>query len=353
MRCEKCGNQNPRGARFCGYCQHELKRKTGFIPLVMFGILILAISAVVFFYIHAQASTPSNSRRISTTLAETVATEPEYIIETVHVHSWKSATCTAPQKCTVCGMESGDAKGHHWKSATCTTPQRCAVCGAESGVAKGHKWQPATYDWPQTCATCGTTTGSPLNPLSKYEVGDAFAFGSFEQDGSNGNGKEEIGWRILAKTSDKMLVVSEHGLDSRRYHNRNESVDWEDSSVRSWLNDDFYDSAFSSREKSYILTTSNSDTSTRDRIFLLSIDEVELYFSGKSDRICYATRYALYQDAYANNKTGGSWWLLRTAGKDSKHVMSVNSDGKIDYDGGKVASDRGVVRPAMWLDISN
>ena len=325
MKCRNCGSQNPRGARFCGYCQHELKQENGFGFFWVCGILLVVILATAaFFGARNRTNKEPNSERISITSTQS---PPSRTVETVHTHSWRPATCT--------------------------TPQRCSTCGTESGTAEGHKWQPATYDRPQTCVNCGTTTGSPLNPLAQYEVGDILAFGSFEQDGSNGNGKEAIGWRVLAKTSDKMLVVSEHGLDSHRYHDWNESVDWEDCTVRTWLNGSFYDSAFNSREKSYILTTSNSDTSTRDKIFLLSIGEVERYFSGKSDRICYATRYALYQDAYANNKTGASWWLLRTEGKDSKHVMSVNSDGKIDYDGGKVASDRGVVRPAMWLDITD
>ena len=31
--------------------------------------------------------------------------------------------------------------------------------------------------------------------------------------------------------------------------------------------------------------------------------------------------------------------------------MSVNSDGTIDYNGGHVESDRGTVRPAIWVSI--
>ena len=70
---------------------------------------------------------------------------------------------------------------------------------------------------------------------------------------------------------------------------------------------------------------------------------------GKSG-FCQATPYAIGRDLYVNASTGGSWWLLRTSGTDSRHVMNVNSDGSIDYEGGKVESKRGAVRPAMWIE---
>ena len=199
----------------------------------------------------------------------------------------------------------------------------------------------------------GRTVDVALNPLGKLLVGDSLEFGTYEQDGFSGNDAEDIEWIILDKTADKILVVSKYALDCQRYHRQNESVTWETCSVRTWLNSTFYNAAFSADEKQRILTTKDTETSVQDKIFLLSIDELEEYFSDKSERICRATSYAIDQNAYVNPSTGGSWWLLRTEGESSHHVMSVNSDGKIDYEGGKVASDRGTVRPVMWLDISN
>ena len=104
-------------------------------------------------------------------------------------------------------------------------------------------------------------------------------------------------------------------------------------------------------EKENILTYDDPDSVAEDKVFLLSLDQVEQYFPNKSDRICWATRYAVAQNAYVNPSTGGSWWLLRTVGIDAQHVVSVNSDGSIDYTGGVVGDTRGTIRPAMWISI--
>ena len=327
MKCEKCGHQNPRGARFCGYCHHELKeeKKLG-LPIVFVLVAVVCtavLCAVIGLSDKGKMQAPGGTTSVDAGERGAMAETPE--------NTYK----------------------HSWRNATCTSPQICITCGATSGTTASHQWREATYDAPKTCAVCGTTTGSALNPLGKLSVGDKFEFGTYEQDGSSGNGAEDIEWVVLDKTADKILVISKYALDCQRYHRQNESVTWETCSVRTWLNSTFYNAAFGSDEKQQILTTKDSETSAKDKIFLLSIDELEEYFPSKHERICRATSYAIDQNAYVNPSTGGSWWLLRTEGESRKHVMSVNSDGKIDYEGGKVASDRGTVRPVMWLDISN
>ena len=242
---------------------------------------------------------------------------------------------------------------HVWEAATCISPKTCKTCGYSEGSPGNHQWIPATYTSPKKCSVCGTTSGKALNPLSKYGVGEMLAFGVYEQDGNSGNGIEAITWRVLVKEADRMLVMSEYGIESRRYHNKNESVNWSSCSLRSWLNGSFYETAFSSKEHSQIMSVAIDGSSAKDKLFLLSYDECEQYLSGNSNRMCYATRYALNQGAYASPDTGSSWWLLRTQGKNGRYVMSINTDGSIDYDGGRVSSDYGIVRPVMWLDISN
>jgi hypothetical protein len=44
-----------------------------------------------------------------------------------------------------------------------------------------------------------------------------------------------------------------------------------------------------------------------------------------------------------------TWWQLRNPGEAGDKVANVNSDGKIDYVGSRVESDRGTVRVMMWL----
>ncbi|MBR3767706.1 MAG: hypothetical protein IKL10_05645, partial [Clostridia bacterium] len=67
-----------------------------------------------------------------------------------------AATCTEPQKCTVCQAELAPAKGHTpGAAATCTEPQKCTVCQAELAPAKGHTpGAAATCTEPQKCTVC-------------------------------------------------------------------------------------------------------------------------------------------------------------------------------------------------------
>lgn len=180
-------------------------------------------------------------------------------------------------------------------------------------------------------------------------VGDTFFFGSYEQDNNTANGQENIEWVILAKEVGSVLAISTQALDSRRFHRTSGNITWKDASLRTWLNYDFYTAAFDAEEKALILQQKVDTLAGNDKVFLLSREEVEVYFPTAAQRRCEATAYAESRNAYVNAKTGCSWWLLRTSGIQKGTVMSVNSDGTIDYNGGKVESDRGTVRPAMWI----
>lgn len=183
---------------------------------------------------------------------------------------------------------------------------------------------------------------------TRYREGDIVVFGSYEQDNRTSNGAESIEWIVLDVRSDRMLLLSRYALDSERYHYRADSVSWDTCSVRGWLNDTFYYDAFTRSERGRILSSGTSIYD--DYVFLLSDWEAELYLPRAKDRICKASEYCSCQNVYVNPSTGGSWWLLRTTGDDgSRFVMSVNSDGTIDYRGGHVESDRGTVRPAIWV----
>ena len=191
---------------------------------------------------------------------------------------------------------------------------------------------------------------STASAQTKYQEGDVVLFGSYEQNNIRSDGAEPIEWIVLDVKSDRILLLSQYALDSERYHYRKESVSWDTCSVRDWLNTTFYEAAFTCSEQRSILSSGTSVYD--DYVFLLSDVEAETYRPRAKDRICKATVYGSCQNVYVNPTTGGSWWLLRTTGDDgSKFAMSVNSDGTIDYNGGHVESDRGTVRPAIWVNI--
>lgn len=79
-----------------------------------------------------------------------------------------------------------------------------------------------------------------------------------------------VNWRVVRVEGNKALVVSESALDYLPFDEYGRSS-WANSTIRSWLNGEFYNTAFSSAEKSLIISTNNSGVS--DKIFLLSYDD--------------------------------------------------------------------------------
>ena len=203
--------------------------------------------------------------------------------------------------------------------------------------------------------------------LASAEVGDTVYFGNYEQDNNTSNGKEDIEWIVLDKDGTNILIISKYALDCQQYNTSYTDVTWENCSLRKWLNGTFMNAAFSSDEASKIITTTvtadknpNYSTSagnnTQDQVFLLSITEVEKYFSSDSDRMCVPTAYAISQGAYTSGSysVGGAatcWWWLRSPGDCSDHAASVHRDGSFDYHGDSVNYDIDCVRPALWINL--
>ena len=135
---------------------------------------------------------------------------------------------------------------------------------------------------------------------SAYKKGDIIVFGSYEQDGNTANGKEPIEWEVLDTEGDRVFVVSKYILDLKLYDDGNSDAvehpgTWEASTLRKWLNHDFYEEAFTAPEQEQIIETlvinkdnplrneSNStiftnEVDTYDKVFLLSTDEVYRYY---------------------------------------------------------------------------
>ena len=195
------------------------------------------------------------------------------------------------------------------------------------------------------------------------QVGDVIYFGTYEQDNNFSNGKEEIEWRVLEKDENgRMLVVSKYALDCRNYHSSVKQITWEDSDIRSWLNNDFYSNVFSSSEKSAVKTVTNENTGnsdfnvnggnkTSDKIFILSIDEAKRYLPNNIDRMCQATKYAESKGTELDSLTHNCRWWLRSPGSTLYSAASVKIDGFILNMGTPVSVDKAFVRPAVWIEI--
>ncbi|MBS1462350.1 MAG: TIR domain-containing protein, partial [Ruminiclostridium sp.] len=129
------------------------------------------------------------------------------------------------------------------------------------------------------------------------KVGHYVSFGKYEQDNNTSNGKEKIEWLVLEVKDGKALVISKYALDCKPYNTSSTNVTWETCSLRNWLNNDFINSAFSATEKTMIPSvkvsadknpdySTSSGKATQDRLFLLSVKEMNKYLSSNSKRRC-------------------------------------------------------------------
>ena len=200
--------------------------------------------------------------------------------------------------------------------------------------------------------------------LKAANVGDTVYFGSYEQDYDTKNGKEDIAWLMLAKEKKGILVISKYGLDAASFHNRQESVTWDNCALRKWLNSTFIETAFTPAEQKQLVPTivlaqknpkyeTDPGKDTKDRVFLLSIDEAKRYFKTGAQRKCTPTYYAYKRGVAITNENNTSlcWWWLRSPGGEDDYAAFVNLQGAIhDYGSSVYNYKTSAVRPAMWIE---
>ena len=204
-------------------------------------------------------------------------------------------------------------------------------------------------------------TAEPVD-MWGLEKGDVLIFGSYEQDNELSNGSENIEWLVLERQENRLLLITEWGIDCRQYDEDYAAVTWDSCSLRSWLNEEFLNAAFSEEEQLMIEQTAvpaekNPDygtspgSSTVDRIFLLSIQEAEKYFASDEERLCCPTAYASANGAKKNAETNCCWWWLRSPGFSEENAAIVDRSGAVTTMGDLVISAVSAVRPAMWINI--
>jgi hypothetical protein len=199
-----------------------------------------------------------------------------------------------------------------------------------------------------------------VTKIENLNVGDTYSFGTYEQDDNTATSEEEIEWLVLEKQSNKVLLISKYAIDCKQYNTSKTDVTWETCTLRKWLNNDFINSAFSTDEKAMIpMVTVSADKNpkystdpgnvTQDQVFLLSITEVNEYFSSNSARRCKPTDYAVANGTWESG--GNCWWWLRTPGSTQNSAAHVDTVGDVSEYVRNVNYSDGAVRPAMWIEL--
>ena len=204
------------------------------------------------------------------------------------------------------------------------------------------------------------------NKIKNIKIGDSYTFGTYEQDNNTSNGKEAIEWTVLDKDGMSLLLVSKQALAWQQYNTSYTDVTWENCTLRKWLNGTFLNNAFSTEEQAQIQNTTvsadnnpqystNPGNATTDKVFLLSINEVEKYFNSNEARKCAPTAYAEAQGVWTSDtyKTPSGaatcWWWLRSPGSNQDEAAGVYVDGSVgEY--GRNVNPRSRCRPPRDVD---
>lgn len=188
-------------------------------------------------------------------------------------------------------------------------------------------------------STAATISGMPKTRRKKREE---VKFGKFT-------------WIVLDENESGYLLVTKNIVLYRKYNSKAHrpiilgngiNVTWAISDIRNYLNDNFYYKYFSAIERNQIVavkihTPDSIEYSTKggrdtlDKIFLLSLEEVELHFPSNAERMA---RY---------HGLPCSWWL-RSPGIGQNCAKIVACDGDtVGY--GPVVNELSGIRPALYL----
>jgi hypothetical protein len=206
-------------------------------------------------------------------------------------------------------------------------------------------------------------------------VGDSVVFGNF--------GGREITWQVLAVEDGRALVITQDLIDIRLYNEKPGNIAWESCTLRTWLNADFLNTAFTEDERKAIALThlenpdnqgygTDGGADTDDYVFLLSTAEAGVYFSSNDARIARINfsdsiiddAAKRFDESPYHERLGFSgwsarfqgwngvagWWWLRSPGSNSGYAAGVDYQGGISTSGrDNIAGE--LVRPVLWLEF--
>ena len=217
-----------------------------------------------------------------------------------------------------------------------------------------------------TPAKAAVSLQNPTTDGNGVTTWDCIYFGNYYQ--SNSSTKEPIKWRVLSVNGNDAFLLADQNLDAKPYNEKFTDVTWATCTLRTWLNDAFLNTAFTSAEQVAIKNTTvvNDDNpyydieggeNTTDKVYLLSIAEASntaYGFNGEfrtesETREAKNTAYAKECGAWTSRN--GYWWL-RSPSYYSRSASSVNNYGYGTDNGTDVDYDN-AVRPALHLNLSS
>ena len=300
----------------------------------------------------------------------------------------ETGTCDKVVYCKICNYEISRENieivgNHNFVNGACT------VCLAELYIKEDNYIYFGEY--PQTIKEDSVTITEQTNEKGYYLGSDGewyakvtatpygssytFSTGTTVTSGTVYYFKvEPIRWRILSTDGNTALILCDSIIANHRYDYS--SNNYAESEIRQWLNEQFYETAFSELQREIILTTTvdNSAASTgytsnpyacedtEDKVFLLSYKEVtsssydfSTSTSSSATREMLTSDYSRATGAYMNTSSSyygnGYWWLRSPYYDRSNYARYVNCDGLIYYNYYIVYNSYYGVVPALQIRL--
>ena len=178
-------------------------------------------------------------------------------------------------------------------------------------------------------------------------------------------GDDYFGWKVLAIENGRALLISDKVLDTMKPYTSATSdnystynYSWLDCDINSYLNSTFIEestyndfnhfdiASVKHITETYTFADSNSEgvasvtTTSNEKIFLLSVDEVNKYFADDTARI-----------AYNSSGLAVSWWLRSPGSLRSCYTAVITESGAIGTGGSDINQSFGI-RPAFWCNYT-
>lgn len=243
--------------------------------------------------------------------------------------------------CEICGIEYYS-----------TISEKCPLCELKKMIS-----EPLEKEKSKTDVLINDMLGNTVHSKFVYNYGEVINLGRYAG--------RSIEWIVIKMENDRALLMSKDILDVAPYNRKLEDVTWEKSSLRRYLNNEFWEGSFSiserlAIEKVAIRNMGNIEykipggNDTIDRVFCLSVEEINDCIQ---DKIAIPTEHAKEKVAednmkhFVNESSGGGRWWLRSTGCNAHSGMYVDGLGNVNIRGNLVNNGMVGIRPALWLNV--
>lgn len=191
---------------------------------------------------------------------------------------------------------------------------------------------------------------------------------------------EPIRWKVLQNDGETLLLMADEALDTQKYNSDAGSsaigTFWATCSLRTWLNETFYTTAFDEAEQAAIVDTTvetpdnlffgtNGGDTVTSKVYLMSDADMTNTAYGfspkfsehsKTRRIAptdYAQAMGAWMGSYNDKYYGNCWYLLRSTGAYTANVCTVYPSGYVYEDGYIVKTNYYATCPVIRVDVNS